>query len=77
MYNDVTLEQINGKLTVTNQWLDQIYVQNESMIQNQMTLISGDIAIIKNQEYLINTNTALCCLLGLLIMFLFFIRSLL
>lgn len=70
MYNDYTLDQINSKLTVTNQWLDQIYVQNEE-------LISGDKAIIQNQQNLININITLCCLLGMLIMFLFFIRSLL
>lgn len=67
---DSTLEQINGKLTVTNQLLDELYVQNQQ-------LISGDIAIIDNQLNLIKINTGLCCLLGILIMFLFFIRSLL
>lgn len=67
---DPTLEQINGKLTVTNQWLDELYVQNQQ-------LISGDIAIIENQQNLIKINTGLCCLLAILIMFLFFIRSLL
>lgn len=67
---DSTLEQINGKLTVTNQFLDELYVQNQQ-------LISGDIAIIDNQLNLIKINTGLCCLLCILIMFLFFIRSLL
>ena len=70
MYNDYTLEQINGKLTVTNMMLDQIQVQNEA-------LISGDILIANHLDNIITINTSLCCLVGILILFLFFIRSLL
>lgn len=62
MYNEYYLQEINNKMTINNNKLESIIEKQEN--------------IIKNQE--INNNTLCACemILGIMLIFLFIIRSL-
>lgn len=51
MYNDYYLEQINNKLSTSNDNLIEIIENQEAIIQNQEIQISGDNQIIKHLQY--------------------------
>lgn len=75
MYNDYYGQAIYNRLGTTNTNLDEIIVNQEIIIKNQQTLISGDNIIIENTSKTMTGVYVIALVVTMMLIYNFVIRS--